>query len=649
MVKAFYQDDNSAKIQPDHIYEAGDLIISYIEQLGVEYVFGIPGGAIEPFYNALARSERKGGPRSVLARHETGAAFMADGYFRETGKMGVCCATTGPGATNLITGVANAYQDNIPMLVITAQTPLHTFGKGAFQESSHCGVNIVAMFKYCTRYNGLVTHIEQLESMLVDAIMTAHQSPRGPVHLSIPCDIMKTAVANNKQPFHFNGLLRNAMLPANYLLTDFYKLLQTSNKPVLIIGSGCSDAMGTILELATLKNIPVLATPQGQGLISAYHPQFKGIYGFAGHKSAYRLLKNDCPDLVIAVGTSLSEWESSGWDEVSLLNEKLIHIDSSVKNFSRSSMARLHITGSIYKIFKRVLNMQHDALDPEGQIQRLDDPLKLRGSRASIDFERRLSSRRSKTVSFPSHNNVEQFSERRRSDRRLFPSIPNHPKRTFDLDEEDKVLDGSTPIKPQRLMLELSRKFPANTVFYADTGNSFAWVTHYLHPVNRRVAGHRDLRGGNIRVSMEFSSMGWAIGAAVGGALGNKKNIVVCVTGDGSFLMSGQELSVAIEEHLNVVFVLLNDSELGMVKHGQRLTGAERIGYSLPTIDFCSVAEAMGANAYVIKSADDFELVDFDRICHGCGPTLLDVRVDPEESPPMQVRITTMLKHKIPV
>ena len=138
--------------------EYGDLLVSYLEQLGVEYVFGIPGGAIEPFYNALARSERRGGPRAVIARHETGAAFMADGYARNTGKLGVVCSTTGPGATNMVTGVASAYENHVPMLVITAQTAISSFGRGAFQDSSGDGVDIVNIYQSITRYNSLVSH-----------------------------------------------------------------------------------------------------------------------------------------------------------------------------------------------------------------------------------------------------------------------------------------------------------------------------------------------------------------------------------------------------------------------------------------------------------------------------------------------------------
>ena len=128
--------------------ELGDLLVAYFEQLNIDYVFGIPGGAIEPLYNALARSRRRGGPRPIVPRHETGAIFMADGYYRQTGKLGVCCATTGPGATNLITGAASAYENHIPILIITAQTALANFGRGAFQESSCTGINTVGMFQY---------------------------------------------------------------------------------------------------------------------------------------------------------------------------------------------------------------------------------------------------------------------------------------------------------------------------------------------------------------------------------------------------------------------------------------------------------------------------------------------------------------------
>src|SRR5690606_23427500 len=150
-----------------------------------------PGGAIESLLNALLLAEREGGARLVAARYESGAACMADGYYRETGRLGAVCSRTGPGAANLITGVCSVYVEEIPMLVITAQTPLSKFGRGALQESSCTAVDTVAMFRYITRFNSLVSHPGQLETKLVSALMSAHQDTRGPVHLSIPSDVLR--------------------------------------------------------------------------------------------------------------------------------------------------------------------------------------------------------------------------------------------------------------------------------------------------------------------------------------------------------------------------------------------------------------------------------------------------------------------------
>jgi acetolactate synthase-1/2/3 large subunit len=145
-------------------FDMADLTVAYLEQLGIDYVFGIPGGAIEPLYNAIARNQRRGGNLShIVARHEAGAAFMADGYARETGKIGVCVATSGPGATNLITAVATSYGNDVPLLVITGQPALPSFGKHGLQESACTGIDVMGMFRHCTRYNSLVSHAMQLE------------------------------------------------------------------------------------------------------------------------------------------------------------------------------------------------------------------------------------------------------------------------------------------------------------------------------------------------------------------------------------------------------------------------------------------------------------------------------------------------------
>jgi acetolactate synthase I/II/III large subunit len=575
--------------------ELGDLLVSYLEQLGVEYVFGIPGGAIEPLYNALARSERRGGPRAVVARHETGAAFMADGYARNTGKLGVCCATTGPGATNLITGVASAYENNIPMLVITAQTALSTFGRGAFQESSCTGINTVGLFEHCTRYNTLISHEAQFESKLASAIMTAFQSPAGPVHLSVPLDVMRAKDVSGEPSFDLSSLLDKPSLIDDVAVGKLYEELISAKSPVFLIGDEASEAIGSILSLAVDIGGKILVTPHGKGLVSPYHPNFRGVVGFAGHQSARDVLIDPAVDLVVAIGANLGEWASDGWDTHTLLTKRMVHVESAEVNFTRTPMAKLHVRGRLSAIFERLVERYEE--DPRTRIHAVGE-------------------------SSPSKDG----------------SPDTELRRHFTLDDPDGYCSDATPIKPQRLMRELPKIFPPNTRYLADTGASFAWATHYLNPYDRRMAGKRNARGGLFRASLDFASMGWAIGSAVGTALAQKGCPVVCITGDGSMLMNGQEITVAIQEELPVVFVVLNDNGYGMVKHGQRMTGAEEIGVEIPKTNFATFARAMGAEGYVIHSPEDLLALDVSEICNRNGPTLLDVRIDPDEVPPIGVR-----------
>lgn len=585
------------------VWENSDLILYHLEQLGIEYLFGVPGGAIGPLYNALARSAAGGGIRPIVARHETGASFMADGYTRESGKLGVCCGTTGPGATNLITGVASAYENEIPQLVITAQTALCTFGKGAFQESSCSSVNILGMFQQCTRYNSLVSHPAQLEQKLVAAIMTAFRRPRGPVHLSIPIDVL--AAPANTTSFSINkGMLddmSHPRLPCANVLEELATHIRKAKQIVFVVGAGCSGATHTILRLAKLLQAQIVTSIDGKGLVSAYHARFRGVFGLAGHTSARDTLRDPNVDLVLALGTNLSELASGGWDEESLLNTRLVHIDPVESHLMRSTMGRLQVSGAIDEICHYLINH-----------------LPARDWRGNAN------------------------------------SLPNTKTPNCTLQEPKKCTDNSTPIKPQWLMTALGKRFPLSTRFLADIGNSFVWATHYLHPKDRRgdpagsgesLANFERRRSSRTkmdtaiyRAGIEFASMGWAIGSAVGSALANREYPVVCITGDGSILMNGQEITVAFSEGLTVIYIILNDSSLGMVKHGQRLANHASIGHDLPMVDFALFARSMGIEAHTIRTPDELEALDIDAICARKGPTLLDVHIDPEETPPMELR-----------
>lgn len=573
--------------------DVADLIVAHLEQIGVEYVFGVPGGAIEPIYNALARSARRNGPRVITTRHETGAAFMAEGYARESGRLGVCIATSGPGATNLITGVACAHDNGIPVLAITGQPRLTAFGRRALQESGCTGINTLGMFRHCTGYNSLLSHPEQAEPKIVSAMAYALQN-RGAAHLTIPVDIQR-----NPAPMQWRapakGLQR--MLQAPALIDDdsvqaLFEALEAAQRPVFLLGGGCGGAVDLFLELIERLGAPFATTADAKGFVNPAHPLYHGVFGFAGHKAARELLTDD-PDLIVAVGLSLGEWTSAGWSET-LLNERLIHVDGRTEHLQRSSMARLQVPGSPAGVARRLLAMA-SARPPAAPA-----PQSLPGSR-----------------------------------------LPPTPAQL------------SPGVRPQVLMEVLSERCPPTVNFVADPGNSTAWAIHHLELNCRRQrpgalaasAGRAQQRNPGaswLRVLMEFAPMGWAISCSVGVALARRGRPVVCLTGDGSYLMSGQEITVAQTEQLPVVFVILNDAALGMVMHGQRLAGAEAVGFELPRIDFAAQAHAMGIHGVVVNTEAELAALDMVGLLSRNGPTLLDVRIDAEQVPPISMRLEAL-------
>lgn len=570
------------------MFENGDLILRYLERLGVEYVFGVPGGSIEPFYNALARSERRGGIKAVIARHETGAAFMAEGYARETGRLGVCCSTAGPGATNLITGVASAYADNIPMLVISAQTSLDRFGQGSLQETSCTSINTVEMFARCTRYNTLVSHTAQLETKLLQAVSYALGNQPGPAHLGIPLDVMRHPVSQDSSDWNLRAFTHHDVASSPEATQLLLKELDGVSKVAVVLGEGAAEAAGMLISLAESRNWQLVTTPRGKGLVDSFHPLYRGVFGFAGHESATEALKSENADLVLVVGTALDEVSTSGWDTAALLSDRLIHISRNPDHLTRSTMARLVILGSPRLILASVSNSV------------IGEPITKHVE--STDNEYRLS-----------------------------------PQVNLDSQVNSQMADGK--IKPQALMTYMSEVCPAHSRVLMDSGNSFLWGIHHW---NIRRLPEIDTAKKFFHIGIGFASMGWAIGASIGMAAGAKGAPVICFTGDGSYLMAAQEITTAFQENLNLLMVVLNDSALGMVRHGQRLSGGESIGHNLPDIKFADVAKAMGIDSYRVETMEELRAIDLDDILSRPGPCLLDVVIDRNEVPPMGSRMKVL-------
>lgn len=600
-----------------------DYVCRYLEALGSKYVFGLPGGSLEPFYSALARSEHRNGLTSVVARHESGAAFMADAYARETGKLGICCATTGPGATNMLTGVATAYMDNTPLLVITAQSAMRTFGKGAVQESTCTAVNTVSLFEECTHYSTMVTSVDQIEYKLHSAVTAATSSVApGPAHLSIPLDIFRQPYATPPVIDCVHRNVSDSHVIDHDALRKLLGKLQVAKHPVFLVGDGAANCMEAVFELAQALNAPIVSTPQGKGMINCHHPQYYGVFGSAGHARATDVMASPDIDLVLVIGTFLDEVTTLGWDEQLLLNEKMIHLDCIHRHFYQSPMSGLHVLGDIGSVIGCVL----DNLIVDGH--KVEAPLT--GVRWSYD---RIDKRVKEALARPHH--VEH-------DGNVCSTKGCYSQRNFTLENEELCFSEEVPIKPPRLMFELSSRFPANTRFLADIGNSFLWAIHYLQPKGPLSKDMKASVSGSLRLAMGFSPMGWAIGGSIGVAIGAPGCPVVAVVGDGSMLMNGQEIGVAIQHKLPVIFVVLNDSALGTVKHGQKLSGVEPIGYELPHVDFSAYARSMGIESYKIETPEDFNKIDYDAICNKQGPTLLDVYVDADALPPLATRMKVL-------
>ncbi len=563
-----------------------DLIVEYLEQFGVEYVFGVPGSPLGPLFDSLLRSERRGGPRAVLARHEAGAAFIADGYARESGRLGVCCSTTGPGATNLITGVASAYAEQIPMLVITSQTRISDFSFGSFQDSSRDGIDIMSMFEHCTRFNSMVTHPNQLEKKLAAALASSMGNPKGPAHLSIPIDIF-SAKANG--PGSFKGLY--ALLSATETAVDGSALdrlheevtavLQHGGKIAILAGRNCIGAGEAITRFAEYTAAEIVTTPRGKSAINPYHPLSRGVFGCAGHASARQALADDRVELILAVGTNLGEWSTSKWDPV-IMNGKLAHIHCDRAAFTRSPMARLHVQGSINTVFAK-LNERFEGCNRTFHQTGNFDPVAL--ARASY---------------VPAGIEVRH------------PECCQPP-------SEGQLL------KAPQVYCELIRRLPGETRFFIDNSNSVPWSIHYFF----------HSRPESYHLSIEFATMAWAVGAAIGGAFAHRSAPSVCIAGDGCYLMSGQEITVAVERQLPVLFVVLDDQAYGLIRHGHRATGAEKVEYRIPPVDFAMMARATGADAHTVREIRDFESIDWQALALRQGPTLLHVYIDPEEPPPL--------------
>ncbi len=351
--------------------------------------------------------------------------------------------------------------------------------------------------------------------------------------------------------------------------------------------------MAEILRYAEHRDWPIVTTPAGRGLMSADHPLYRGVFGTAGHESARRTLTAAEADIVLVVGANLDENATCGWDGSTILSRRLLHISSNPEHLARSYMAQLNLLGSPRIVFS------------------VPEPA-----------ERR-------------HRRARPWQPHPRSCPRCVARA-GCPSTSACCTSRTARRD-TVPVNPRRLFWRLCQMVPPRTRLYADAGNAFFWALHYWHP-----RGERVVEVNRMPVSMGFAAMGWAIGAAIGGKLADPRSPVLCITGDGSYLMNAQEISVAQQRGLNVVFLVLNNGVLGTVMHGQRMRGLENTANELPATDFALMARAMGIESYRIRSLDELDALGVESLFARNGPVLLDVLVDAEIAPPIGQRVRNL-------
>ena len=523
-------------------------VVHALRAQGVETVFGYPGGAIMPIYDALY----DGGVEHLLCRHEQGAAMAAIGYARATGKTGVCMATSGPGATNLITGLADALLDSVPVVAITGQVASPFIGTDAFQE-----VDVLGLSLACTKHSFLVQSLEELPRVMAEAFEVASSGRPGPVLVDIPKDIQ---VASGDLEPHFSTVESDNAVP-DAEVEEARQMLAQAKQPMMYIGGGVgmAQAVPALREFIATTQMPATCTLKGLGAVDANYPYYLGMLGMHGTKAA-NLAVQEC-DLLIAVGARFDD-RVTGKLNTFAPNAKVIHMDIDPAEMNKLRQAHVALQGDL------------NALLPA-----LQQPLDINAWRQ--------------------HTADMRAEHAWRYD---------HP--------------GEAIYAPL-LLKQLSDRKPADSVVTTDVGQHQMWSAQHMTYT----------RPENFITSSGLGTMGFGLPAAVGAQVARPNDTVICISGDGSFMMNVQELGTVKRKQLPLKIVLLDNQRLGMVRQWQQLFFQER--YSETTLtdnpDFLTLASAFGIPGQHITRKDQVEAA-LDTMLNSDGPYLLHVSIDELEN-----------------
>jgi acetolactate synthase I/II/III large subunit len=532
------------------------MVLEALEREGVEYIFGYPGGANLPLYQHLPDHPRL---KHILVRHEQGAAHMADGYARASGRPGVVFATSGPGALNLVTGLCTAYMDSVPMIAITGQVVSTQVGRDAFQES-----DVIGATSSVTKHSYLVTRIDQLPRVIHEAFHIATTGRPGPVLIDICKDVQQAEAERRADEFQIPGYRLNGHADAGQA-KQAAEALSGAERPVILAGHGVilSKAEPQLRELAEAAATPVGTTLLGIGAFPVKHPLSLHMTGFMGTGWCLKAVQN--ADVLMMVGMRVDDRVTAKLAEFAPKVTTFIHVDIDGSEMGKNVRPHIELVADA----KAAMAAMLPHLGP------------VRHGRGSWLAQ------------------VDAWRE-------------EHPLRY-------KHSNGR--LQPQDVLIDMYRRANSEAIVVADVGQNQIWAAlwwNYDRPglfINSGGAG----------------TMGFALPAAIGAKFGRPDVPVWCVAGEGGFVMTAQELSVAVEHQLDVKIVLLNNFSLGMVRQFQDdFYGGVRSQVDLTHMpDFVKLSEAYGMPALRVEKFEDIG-PSLDAAQRTKGPFLIDFRIDPE-------------------
>jgi acetolactate synthase-1/2/3 large subunit len=554
---------------PEQMTGAEMVIQALIDQ-GVEHIFGYPGGAALPIYDALFQQDTI---EHILVRHEQGATHMAEGYARSTGKPGIVLVTSGPGATNAVTGLTDALMDSIPLICITAQVPTTLIGSDAFQECDTVGIT-----RSCTKHNYLVKDVNDLSRVLHEAFHIATTGRPGPVVIDIPKDI-QFALGKYVKPNleNFRHVSYQPKLDGDIeAIKIAVDMMLKAERPIFYTGGGVinsgPEASAALRELAELTGFPVTSTLMGLGAFPASNPQWMGMLGMHGTYEA-NLAMHDC-DLMICVGARFDDRITGRIDAFSPGSTK-VHIDIDPSSISKNVRADLPIIGDCARV--------------------LEDMIRV--------YRSKTNQPRTEAIA-PWWKQIESW--------RAVNSLG--------------FKNSDTTIKPQHAIqrLHAATKAQGKEVFVTtEVGQHQMWAAQHF-PFD--LPNHWMTSGG-------LGTMGYGLPAAVGVQVAHRDALVIDIAGEASVQMMMQELSTAVQYRLPIKVFILNNERMGMVRQWQDLLHGSRYAhsYSESLPDFVKLAEAYGGKG--IRCNDPAKLDDaIAEMLAYDGPVLFDCLVEKDEN-----------------